>query len=112
MFHAFEKMDIDGSQIVSRRRNARLDVNLIRRHGLNLSQTDHFEMPYKHCIPNAYHNNKTNHWYVTTDNSKASNDARIAAVMSVRAAKERFDVQLNHLNGWLGATATGDYGWV
>jgi len=112
MFHAFEKTDIGGSQIVSHRRGARLDINLACRHGLNLSQTDQFDTPYNHGIPKAYHKNKANHWHVTAETIKASNAARIAAVMSVRGEKERLDVQLHHLDGWLGATATGEFGQV
>ena len=33
-------------------------------------------------------------------------------MMSVYGSGERFDVQLQHANGWLGATATGDFGKV
>jgi hypothetical protein len=32
--------------------------------------------------------------------------------MSVYGAKERFDTQLRHIDGWLGATAAGDFGRV
>ena len=36
--------------------------------------------------------------------------------MSVRGAKERLNVQLHHLDGWIGATATGGFrqveGWI
>jgi len=112
MLHAFEKMDVDGSQITSRRRNARLNVNLACHHGLNLSQTDQFDTPYNHGIPKAYHKDKANHWHVKAETVKASKATRIAAVMSVRGAKERLDVQLHRLDGWLGTTATGDFGQV
>ena len=112
MLHAFERMDIDGSQVVSSRRGARLDVNLSCPHGLNLTQTDQFDTPYNHGIPKAYHKNKANHWHVTAETVKASNATRIAAVMSVRNDEERLDVQLHHIDGWFGARATGDFGQV
>ncbi len=35
---------------------------------------------------------------------------RIAAIMSVYDSSERFNMQLQHSKGWLGATATGDFG--
>jgi hypothetical protein len=112
MLHAFEKMNIDGSQIVSRRRSASLSVNLACHHGLNLSQTDQFDTPYNHGIPNAYHKNKANHWHITAETAKASNATRIAAMMAVRGAEERLDIQLHNSDGWFGATAKGDFGQV
>ena len=43
---------------------------------------------------------------------KSSRKMRIAAIMSVYDSSERFNVQLEHAKGWLGATATGDFGKV
>jgi len=112
MLHAFEKMKIEGNQVTSRRRGATLDVNLACSGGLKLSQTDKFDTPYNHGIPKAYHRDKANHWHVTAETTKSSRKARIAAVMSVYGSGERFDVKLQHNNGWLGAVATGDFGKV
>jgi len=112
MLHAFEKMEIKGDKVTSRRRGATLDVNLACSGGLKLTQTDQFDTPYNHGIPKAYHREKANHWHVTAETAKSSRKARIAAVMSVYGADERFDVQLQHMNGWLGATGTGDFGKV
>lgn len=112
MLHAFEKMEVDGERITSSRKGARLDVHLACRHGLRLSQTDKFDTPYNQGIPEAYHKEKANHWHVTAETLNASNAARIAAIMSVRGARERMDVQIQSMDGWLGATATGDFGQV
>ena len=112
MLHAFEKMEIKGDKVTSRRRGATLDVNLACSGGLKLTQTDQFDTPYNRGIPKAYHREKANHWHVTAETAKSSRKARIAAVMSVYGADERFDVQLQHMNGWLGATGTGDFGKV
>jgi hypothetical protein len=38
--------------------------------------------------------------------------ARIAAVMAVYGANERFQVQLQKQDGWFGATTEGDFGQV
>ncbi|MGB2861951.1 MAG: hypothetical protein WBC05_01370, partial [Sedimentisphaerales bacterium] len=112
LLHAFEKMEIQGSQVTSRRRGATLDVSLACSHGLNLAQTDQFDTPYNSGIPEAYHREKANHWHVTAETAKKSKKTRIAAVMAVYGANEKFDVQIQHKNGWLGATATGDFGQV
>jgi len=112
LLHAFEKMEIHGNQVTSRRRGATLDVNLSCSHGLNLAQTDQFDTPYNYGIPKAYHRKKANHWHVTAETAKTSKKTRIAAVMTVYDAKERFDVKLQHTKGWFGATAAGDFGQV
>jgi len=112
LLHAFEKMEIRASQVTSRRRGATLDVTLACSDGLNLTQTDQFDTPYNYGIPEAYHREKANHWHVTAETGKSSQKTHIAAVMAVYGSDERFDVQLQRENGWLGATATGDFGQV
>jgi hypothetical protein len=112
LLHAFEKMEIHGNQVTSHRRGATLGVTLACSHELNLTQTDQFDTPYNYGIPKAYHREKANHWHVTAQTAKKSKKARIAAVMSVYDANEKFDLQLQHTNGWFGATATGDFGQV
>ncbi|KPL06968.1 hypothetical protein AMJ85_09945, partial [candidate division BRC1 bacterium SM23_51] len=112
MLHAFEKMSLRDTQVTSRRRGATLDISLACSHGLNLTQTDQFDTPYNHGIPKAYHRRKANHWHVTAETIKTTERTRIAAVMAVYGPKERFDVQLQRLNGWLGAKAAGDFGEV
>ena len=112
LLHAFEKMDVDGSQIISRRKGAKLDVRLACLGGLRLSQTDEFDTPYNHGIPEAYHEDKPNHWHVTAETAKKSTATRIAAVMAVSGPDERFDVQLEERDGWFGAAAAGEFGRV
>ena len=112
MLHAFEKMQIEGDKVTSRRGRATLNVNLACSGGLKLTQTDQFDTAYNHGIPKAYHRDKANHWHVTAETVKSSRKMRIAAVMSVYNSSERFNVQLQHAKGWLGATATGDFGKV
>jgi hypothetical protein len=112
MLHAFEKTKIEENKVTSRRRGATLDVDLACSGGLKLMQTDQFDTPYNHGIPKAYHRDKANHWHVTAETIVPSQKMRIAAVMSVYGPNERFDVQLQHAAGWLGATATGHSGKV
>ena len=110
MFHAFEKMDLQDNQIVSRRKNATLDAYLACTHGLTLSQTDRFDTPYNHGIPKAYHRQKSNHWHITAATKQKSRTTRIAAIMTVHNANERFDIELQKMNGWFGVKAVGDFG--
>ena len=76
------------------------------------SQTDKFDTPYNYGIPKAYHRDKANHWHVKAETVGKSKVARIAAVMAVFSAGERFQVQLQKRDGWFGATAEGDFGQV
>ncbi|MBN2132777.1 MAG: DUF4962 domain-containing protein [Sedimentisphaerales bacterium] len=112
MLHAFEKMDVTDAGIRSRRKGAALDVYLACPQGLVLSQTDEFDTPYNQGIPLAYHKQRANHWHVTAETVEKSRVARIAAVMAVFGAKERFEVQLHEQDGWFGATASGAFGRV
>lgn len=112
MLHAFEKMEIDGARVTSRRRGAVLDVHLACSRGLTLSQTDRFDTPYNQGIPEAYHEQKANHWHVTAETEQKTDTLRIAAVMAVYHEKELFDVKLQRLNGWIGATVMDEYGQV
>ncbi|MHC4226961.1 MAG: DUF4962 domain-containing protein, partial [Planctomycetota bacterium] len=112
MLHAFEKMDVKDTKVTSRRKGAVLDVTLACSQGLSLTQTDRFDTPYNHGIPRAYYRQKANHWHVTAETEKSARKTRIAAVMSVYRTDERFDVRLQRINGWLGATAAGDFGRV
>ncbi|MHC4072788.1 MAG: hypothetical protein ACYTGS_12280, partial [Planctomycetota bacterium] len=99
-------------KVTSRRKGAVLDVTLACSQGLSLTQTDRFDTPYNHGIPGAYYRQKANHWHVTAETEKSTRKTRIAAVMSVYRTDERFDVRLQRINGWLGATAAGDFGRV
>jgi len=112
LMHAFEKMEIHGNRVTSHRRGATLNVTLACSLGLNFEQTDQFDTPYNYGIPKAYHLEKANHWHVTAETAKTSKKTRIAAVMAVYDANEKFNVQLQHEKGWLGATAAGDFGQV
>ena len=112
MLHAFEKMSIEGNRITSRRRGTTLDVYLASSQSLSLSQTDQFDTPFNEGIPTAYHKDKANHWHVTAETVAKSDAVRIAAVMAVCGAKERFEIQLREMDGWFGAMATGDFGRV
>ncbi len=110
MLHAFEKMEIAEGRITSRRKGATLDVYLAAGQNLSLTQTDQFDTPYNQGIPPAYHKEKANHWHVTAETAEKAGAVRIAAVMAVSGAKERFEVRLLKTEGWFGAVATGDFG--
>jgi hypothetical protein len=49
---------------------------------------------------------------VTASTERKSRTARIAAVMTVTNANERFDVELQKMNGWFGVTAAGNFGRI
>lgn len=112
MLHAFEKMDIKDAKVTSRRKGAALEVYLGCTRDLVISQTDKFDTPYNYGTPKAYHRQKANHWHVKAETVEKSRVARIAAVMAVFGASERFQVQLQKQDGWFGATAAGDFGQV
>jgi len=112
MLHAFEKMDVRQNRVTSRRNGMTLDVHLTCPQGLTLSQTDQFDTPFNHGIPEAYHQDKPNHWHVTAETKEESNVTRIAAVMAVFGPGERFDVEIQREAGWFGATAFGAFGQV
>lgn len=112
MLHAFDKMDVTDASIKSRRKGAALDVYLACPQGLALSQTDEFDTPYNQGIPPAYHKQRANHWHVKAETVEKSRLTRIAAVMAVFGAKERFQVKLQKQDGWFGATASGAFGRV
>jgi hypothetical protein len=110
MLHAFEKMELDKQRIVSRRRNATLEVTLACNGGLQLSQTNQFDTPYNHGIPEAYHKEKANHWHVAAEPRQTAKKICIAAVMAVSQTGERFVVSMQQTKGWLGATVQGEFG--
>jgi len=99
--------EIRGNQVTSRRRGATLDVTLACSHSIKLTQ---FDTPYNFGIPEAYHRHKANHWHVTAETVEKSKKTRIAAVMAVYDDGEKFNVKLQHINSWLGATSAGDFG--
>jgi hypothetical protein len=112
LLHAFEKMDIEGARITSRRRGATLVVHLASPQDLTLAQTDEFDTPYNHGSPAAYHSDRPNHWHLTAATVEKSQTTWIAAIMAVQGHEERFRVRLRRQGGWFGATATGDFGRV
>lgn len=114
MLHAFENMEVDNEsgRIVSRRKDATLDVRLRSPAGLKFSQTDQFDTPYNTGIPEAFHKDMPNHWHVTAETVQKSNAVRIGAVIAVSGAQERFDLDLLEREGWFGARAIGEFGTV
>jgi len=112
LLHAFDKMELNGAQITSRRKRARLDVHLACSQDLRITQTDQFDTPYNEGIPPAYHKTKANHWHVTAETVRKASKTRIAAVMAVSQSGERYDVRVRQSDGWLGASATGNFGRV
>ncbi|MBD3267199.1 hypothetical protein GF373_11060, partial [bacterium] len=116
MLHAFEKMEIAGSQIISKRRNAKMEVTLACPQGLTLSQTDQFDTPYNHGIPEKYHENKPNHWHVTAETKQKATKTRIAAILAVSNVDDKHEVEILEDDGWLGVKARGFYkdvaGWI
>ena len=112
LLHAFEKMEIGDARVTSHRKGAALDVHLACAHGLTLSETDEFDTPYNHGIPEAYHRQRPNHWHVTAETVEKSRVTRIAAVMAAYRVGERLQLRLHERNGWFGGTAVGDFGHV
>ena len=112
MLHAFEKMQIDGNKITSRRKDAMMEVHLACPQELTLSQTNEFDTPYNEGIPEGYRKEVEDHWHVGAQTVKKSDAVRIGAVMAVYGAKERMDVTLQERDGWFGAAARGSFGAV
>jgi hypothetical protein len=112
LLHAFEEMEIEDARITSRRKDATLGVHLACPQGLKLSQTDRFDTPYNHGIPEAYHKDKANHWHVTAETVEKSAAIRIGAVMAAHGKGERLEVRVRRQDGWFGAAASGDFGEV
>lgn len=112
MLHAFEKMEVQDARVISRRRDAVLDITLACSDDLKLSQTDQFDTPFNQGIPEAYHKQKANHWHVTAETCNKSSRTRIAALMTVYDVNEKLEVKLQNKNGWLGATTTGKFGKI
>lgn len=110
LMHALNEMEIRGQQIVSRRNKAKLEVHLACAQGLTLSQTDQFDTPYNHGIPEAYHREKANHWHVTAETNSDSKVSQIAAVMAVTNPRDRFEFRIQNLAGWFGVLAQGQFG--
>ncbi|MBN2329068.1 MAG: DUF4962 domain-containing protein [Candidatus Omnitrophica bacterium] len=112
MLHSFEEMTIQENQIISRRADAQLQVFLACRQGLTISQTDQFDTPYNHGIPEAYHRNRPNHWHAAAETKQKSTAARIAAVMLVANDKEEIKLQTTRSSDWLQVNAEGSYGTI
>lgn len=114
MLHAFEKMEIDNAagRIVSRRKDATLDVRLRSPTGLTISQTDQFDTSYNEGIPEKFHKEMPNHWHVTAETLQKSDVVRIGAVMAVSQSQEDFNLDLLEQEGWFGARAEGVFGTV
>jgi len=114
MLHAFEEMEVDPrvGRIVSRRNGATLDVRLRSPAGLSFSQTDVFDTPYNAGTPEAFREDRPNHWHVTAETLEEVDASRIGVVMAVSGPEERFDVELFEQEGWFGARASGAFGTV
>lgn len=112
MLHALEKMELGENRIVSHREGATLDVRLACPAGLKLSQTDAFDTPYNAGIPEQFHDNRANHWHVTAETEAKVKASRIGAAMGVYGPGEAFDLAVFEHDGWLGASARGDFGEV
>ncbi len=116
MLHAFEKMEIGDNKIISKRRNAKMEVTLACPQGLTLSQTDKFDTPYNQGIPEKYQEEKANHWHVCAETQEKTKKTRIAAIMAVSKMDDECDIQLHDENGWFGIEASGYFkdvsGWI
>ena len=110
MLHAFEEMDLNESQIISRRDNATLETHLSCPMGLTLSQTDQFDIPYNSGIPEQFHKDKPNHYHVTAQTAQQATATRIGAALSVYNDNDTFETTILSHDGWFGARATGDFG--
>ncbi len=112
MLHAFEKMQMENDRIVSRRKNAVLDIHLSCSQDLKLDQTDRFDTPFNHGIPEKYHRNMPLHRHVTAETVHKSTSVRIAALMGVYTTGEKFEQELLVTDGWFGTEVQCDDGTV
>jgi hypothetical protein len=116
LLHALEKMEAKDDRIVSRRHGATLEVRLAATEALGLSQTDRFDTPYNHGIPERFHEDLPNHWHLTATTKGRAREVRIGAAMGVSGPGERLEMTVLHHEGWFGARAEGAFGsaegWV
>ena len=109
-------MEIDDSRAVSRRDGAVLDVHLSSEVGLGLSQTDRFDTPFNHDIPEQFHKDMPNHWHVTAGTLESAQATRIGAIMAVSGPEDPLEISVLDHEGWFGARADGASGsaegWV
>lgn len=116
MLHAFDEMELNKNKIISKRKNAKMTVSLACAQGLTLSQTNQFDTPYNHGIPEKYHEEKAKHWHVTAETQENASRTRIAAIMAVSKMEDEGAVQLHDEDGWFGVEANGVFrdvlGWV
>ena len=89
-----------------------MEVHLRSPAGISLSQTDRFDTPYNHDIPEQFHKDLPNHWHVTAETEETAKVVRIGAVMAVTGPGEEMEIELLEHPGWFGARATGDFGTV
>lgn len=112
LLHSFERMDVQGTEVTTRRKEAVLNVSLACSQGLNLSQTDRFATPYNQGIPVAYHRDKAKHWHMTAATRARSRQSRIAAFMTVDNLQNQTQIEMHTRNDWRGLTVTGEFGRV
>ena len=117
--HALEKMQIKEKGLISKRKGASLEVHLFCPEGLYLSQTDQFDTPYNHGIPEQFHGSgggsiqqkePPNHWHVTAETKTRTTGTRIGAVMAVTGPGEKIELQIKHSGDLVRVTAAGDFG--
>ena len=116
MLHAFEEMEIDGDRLVSKRGGAALDVRLRSPAALALSQTDRFDTPFNHGVPEQFHKDMANHWHVTAETVGPAEATRIGAAMAVSGPRDALEMSVLDHDGWFGARTVGPSGsaegWV
>jgi hypothetical protein len=110
MLHAFDKMLLKDSKILSRRDNTSLEINLHCPLGLTIKQTDQFDTPFNEGIPEEYHGEKKNQWHITAETRDMANKTIIAAFMVVTGPEETVEVNLKEMDGWVGLQAEGKFG--
>jgi hypothetical protein len=114
MLHALEEMKLSKTtgRIVSRRKDAVLEVHVASPAGVQISQTNEFDTPFDTGMPEDFDEEVAPHWHVTAQTTEQQTTTRIGAVMGVYEAGGPFVLERLQHAGWQGARATGDFGDV
>ena len=88
LLHAFEKFDINGSTVVSKRKGATLTGNIYASTNLSLSQTDDWIVAPDKGFPTLKKPLPPKRWHFTAETTDQTNQCRIASIFSVQGPDE------------------------
>jgi hypothetical protein len=88
LLHAFEKFNINGSTVVSKRNGATLTGNVYASTNLSFSQTDNWIVAPDKGFPTLKKPLPPKRWHFTAETTEQTNQCRIATIFSVQGPDE------------------------